>query len=67
MCLAALAYVVMTISGYTFQSLLTTLPISGLYFSIFWIIIAYGILSLYYVNSMNCVVRLSLGFVGGGD
>ena len=34
---------------------------------IFRIIVSYGILSLQYVNSMNYIVRLSLGSVSDGD
>ena len=65
--MAALAPAVITISGFTFHPLLIILSISGLYFYIFLIIVSFGILSLQYVIFMNCVVRLSLGFVGGGD
>jgi hypothetical protein len=64
---AALAPAVMTISGSTFHPLLIIFFINGLYFYIFMIIVSYGILSLQYVNSMNCIVRLLFGSVGGGD
>ena len=67
MCMVALAHAVMIISGSTFQPLLITLSISALCFYIFRIIISSCILSLQYVNLMNCIVRLSLGFVGDGD
>ena len=66
-CVAALAPTVMTISKSTFHPLLIILYVSGLIFSIFMIIVLYGILSLQYVNSMNYVVRLSLGSISGGD
>ena len=66
--MVALAPDVMTISGSIFQPLLAILSISGLcFFSILWFIVSSGILSLHYVNSMNCIVRLSVGFIGGGD
>ena len=45
-CVAALAPVVMTTSRSTFQPLLTTLSISGLYFSILRVIVSFGIISL---------------------
>ena len=63
MYVVALAPIVTTISGSTFQPLLVTLSISGLYFYIFWIIVSYDILLLHVVNSMNCIVRLSLGLL----
>ena len=63
----ALAHVVMTTNGSTFQPMLTTLSSSGLYYSILRVIVSFGILSLQYVNSMNCIVRLSLGSIGGGN
>ena len=66
-CVVALAPAVMTISGSTFHPLLIILSISGLYYLFFMITISSGILSLPYVNSMNCIVRFSFGFVGGGD
>ena len=31
------------------------------------VIVSLGILSLQYVNSMNCIVRFSFDYVGGGD
>ena len=34
---------------------------------VFLVIVSSGILSLQYVNSMNCNVRFSFNFVGGGD
>ena len=64
LCVATLAPAVMTISGSTFQPLLTILSISGLYFSILRVIVSSGNLSLQYVNSMNCIVKLSLGSIG---
>ena len=63
-CVVALAPAVMTICGSIFQALLVILCINGLYF-LFLVIISHGILSLHYVNSMNCIVRFSFGFVVG--
>ena len=60
--MAALAPTVMTVSGSTFHPLLIIL-----FISIFKIIVSSGILSLQYVNSMNCIVRFSFGSIGGGD
>ena len=65
--MAALAHGLMTISESTFQPPLITLFVSGLYIYILWIIVSSGILLLQYVNLMNCIVRLSLGYVGGGE
>jgi len=42
-----------------------TLLISGWYFCILLLIVSGENLSLVYVNSMNCTVRLSLEFRGG--
>ena len=67
MCVATLAPIVMTINESTFQPLLITFFISGLHFYSFWIIVSFDILSLKYVNLMNYIVRLSLGFVVGRD
>ena len=66
-CVAALAPAVMTISGSIFQPLLIMLSISGLYFFVFLVIVSSSILSLQYVNSMNCMVRFSFGSAGGGN
>jgi hypothetical protein len=66
-CMAALALAVMTISGSIFHPLLIILFINGLYFYVFMVIVSSGIMSLQYVNSMNCIVRFSFGSVGGGD
>ena len=62
--MVALTLAMMTNSGSTFHPLLIILFISGLYI---YIIVSSCILSLHYVNSMNNIVRLSLGSVGGGD
>ena len=67
MCVDALANVVITISGSLFHPLLVMLSISGWYFSIFVIIVSQENLSLQYVNSMNCILRLLLGAIGGFD
>ena len=67
MCVATLAPSVMTNSGSIFQPLLSMLFINGLYFYVFLILVSSGILSLQYVNSMNCIVRFTFGSAGGGD
>ena len=55
----------MTIRGSTFHPLATILAISGLYL-LFYASIAYGEnLSLQYVNSINCMVRLGSISAGG--
>ena len=57
-CVVALAPVVMTIRGSSFHPLAAILAISGMYF-LFFASIVYGEnLSLQYVNSINCMVRL---------
>ena len=66
-CVAALALAVMTISGSIFQPLLLMLSINGLYFYVFLVVVSLGILSLEYVNSMDCIVRFSFNSVGGRD
>jgi hypothetical protein len=66
MCVVALAPAVIIIRGSTFQPLATILSINGLYL-LFFASIVYGEnLSLQYVNSMNCMVRLGSMSVGGG-
>ena len=49
MCVVALSPAVMSISGSTFQPLLTTLFISGLHFYSLQVIVSFGILELQYV------------------
>ena len=66
-CVVALALAVMTISESTLHPLLIIFFISGLFYYFIIIIVSFGILSLQYVNSLNCIVRLSLGSVGGED
>ena len=51
-CVVALAPPVMTIGGSIFHPMLIILSISVFYFSIFLMIVSYGILSLHYVKSM---------------
>ena len=64
-CVVPLTPAVMTMSGSTLQPRFMMLFIRGLYFWILFSIVSYGNLSLQYVNSMNCIVRLSDGFDGG--
>ena len=65
MCDVALAPTVITISGCTLQPLFVIFSISGWYFSIFVVIVFGKNLSLQYVNSMNCIVRLLSKPIGG--
>ena len=58
MCDVALAPAVITISASIFQPLFVIFFINGWYFSIFVVIIYGKNLSLQYVKSMNCIVRL---------
>ena len=61
----ALAPAVMTISGSIFHPLEAMLAISGMYL-LFFASIVYGEnLSLQFVNSINCMVRLGSMSVGG--
>ena len=64
-CVVPLAPAVMTMSGSTFYPKLVMLFKSGWYFCILFSIVSCGKLSLQYVNSINCIVRLSDGFDGG--
>ena len=65
MCVVALALAVIMIRGSTFHPLAVILSINGLYL-LFFASIVYGEnLSLQYVNSMNCMVRLGSMSVGG--
>ena len=64
-CVVALAPAVITISGSTFHPLATILSISGLYLLFFASSVPGENLSLQYVNSMNCMVRLGSMFMGG--
>ena len=56
-----------TISGSTFQPLFAMFSISGWYFSNFVVIVSRENLSLQYVNSMSCILRLLLGRIEGLD
>ena len=64
-CVVALAPAVITIRGSTFHPLAAILSISGLYLLFFASIVSGENLSLQYVNSMNCMVRLGSMLVGG--
>ena len=55
----------MTIRGSTFHPLATILAISGLYLLFFASIASGENMSLQYVNSINCMVRLGSISVGG--
>ena len=61
----ALAPAVMTISGSIFHPLEAILAISGLYLLFFASIASGENLSLQYVNSINCMVRLGSMSLGG--
>ena len=63
----ALALAVITISGSTFHPLFLMLSISVWYFSSFRVVVSRENLSLQYVNSINCILRLLLGSTGGFD
>ena len=66
--MSALAPTIMIISGSNFHPLLILFSTSGLYLYIFvMFIVSYGVLLLQYVNSINYFIKLSIGFVGGGD
>ena len=66
MCVVALAPAVIIIRGSTFHPLAAILSINGMYL-LFFASSVYGEkLSLQYVNSMNCMVRLGSMNVGGG-
>ena len=64
-CVVPLPLVVMTIRGSTFQPLLLMLLISGWYFYFQFSNFSCKTLSLQYVNSINWIVRLCVGFDGG--
>jgi hypothetical protein len=61
----ALAPAVMTISGSIFHPLEAILAISGLYLLFFTSIVYGEKMSLQYVNSINCMVRLGSMSLGG--
>ena len=61
----ALAPAVMTISGSIFHPWEAILSISGLYLLFFASIASRENLSLQYVNSINCMVRLGSVSIGG--
>ena len=65
-CVVALAPAVITIRGSTFHPLAAILSINGLYLLVFASCVSGENLSLQYVNSMNCMVRLGSMFMGGG-
>ncbi len=65
-CVVPLAPAVMTMIGSTFQPCCMMLLIKGWYLIIFLPIVSGENLSFVYVNSINCMVRLSSGFSGGG-
>jgi hypothetical protein len=58
MCVVALAPAVIIIRGSTFHPLAAILSINGLYLLFFASSVLGENLSLHYVNSMNCMVRL---------
>ena len=61
----AQAPAVITISGSIFQPLEAMLSISGLYLLVFNSVASLENLSLQYVNSINCTVRLGSMSIGG--
>ena len=61
----AQAPAVMTMSGSIFHPLEAILSISGLYLLFFASIVSGENMSLQYVNSINCMVRLGSTSVGG--
>ena len=65
MWVVARASAVMTISGSIFHPLMAMLSISGLYLLFFASIVSGENLSLQYVNSINCMVRLGSMAMGG--
>ncbi len=64
-CVVALAPAVIIIRGSTFHPLAAILSINGLYLLFFASSVSGENLSLQYVNSMNCMVRLGSISVGG--
>jgi hypothetical protein len=64
-CVVPLAPAEMTRSGSTFHPFWVILLINGWYFCILLFIVSCENLSFVYVNSINCMVRLSAGSVGG--
>jgi hypothetical protein len=64
-CVVPRAPAVMTISGSTFQPCWVISTMRGWYFWILLLIDSSENLSLVYVNSINCTVRLSVGCEGG--
>jgi hypothetical protein len=65
MCVVALAPAVIIIRGSTFHPLAAILSINGLYLLFFASSVSGENLSLQYVNSMNCMVRLGSMSMGG--
>ena len=64
-CVVPLAPAVMTMRGSIFHPWLVMLLINGWYFWILLLMVSCENLSLQYVNSINCMVRLSSGLSGG--
>ena len=64
MCVVALAPAVIIIRGSTFHPLASILSINGRYFLFFVLSVSGENLSLQYVNSMICIVRLGSMSVG---
>jgi hypothetical protein len=67
MCVVALAPAVIIIRGSTFHPLAAILSINGRYFLLFVSSVSGENLSLQYVNSMNCMLRLGSMSVGGSS
>ena len=58
---------IITISSSTFHPLLLMVFINGWYFLVFVVIVSKENLSLQFVNSMNCILRLFSRAIGGFD
>ena len=65
MCVVAMAHALMMIRGLTFHPLATILAIGGKYLLFFASSVSSENMSLQYVNSINCMVRLGFMYVGG--
>jgi hypothetical protein len=64
-CIAPLTPPVMVIRGFVFHPLLCMSLINGLYLACFCVMACYGNLSWQYMNSMNWIVYLGDGDIGG--
>ena len=64
--MVALAPPVMTISGSTFHCVFDIIVYEWFILLYVLFIVPYSILLLQYVNSVHCIVKLSIGFVGVG-